>query len=101
MDETKMEQLRLAILSGEYDHHEVDSEGHSALHWSVFVGSVAVSSLLVELSVNPLIRDKKLDSTALDYACGRFENIQIVEIILDSYPDVIVKELLNSQASLV
>lgn len=97
MDVSKMEHLRLAILSGQYDHNEVDPVGHTALHWAVFVQSAQVVQLLADLAVNPLQRDNSNDSTALDYACGRFENVQIAEIILERYSEDISKELLNSQ----
>ena len=51
-----MEHLRLAILSGQYDHNEVDPVGHTALHWAVFVQSAQVVLLLADLAVNPLHR---------------------------------------------
>jgi hypothetical protein len=92
-------QLKHALISGKIDINEVDEKGFSALHWAVLFENDQVVELLVQLNVNQLFRDLHYDSTALDYAVGRYANPIIARSLLQSSDQQTIQDLLGSKNS--
>ena len=65
----------------------VDERGHTALHWAVFVENVDIVTLLAQLNVDPTVRDRHFDLTALDYAVGSRLSLPVAKCMLETYPD--------------
>lgn len=95
--EQQVDQLRRAILSGNYDVNELDEKGFSSLHWAVLFENVPVVELLTQLQVDPLVRDLHYSYTSLDYAVGQYANSTIARIITKSYPTEKITSLIRSQ----
>ena len=61
----------------------------------VFVENLEIVRLLAQLNVDPFVRDRHFDLTALDYAVGSRLSVPVAKCILDNYPEEDVKRLVQ------